>query len=97
MHLSSNQEQKASKSEVLNLGVATPFGGFTGIAGAHQKTQIFTLRFITVAKLQLWSSNKNHLMAGATTTRGTLFKCCSIRKVENHCSKSSLARFFSEN
>ena len=28
------------------------------------KTQIFTLQFVTVAKLQLWSSNNNNFMIG---------------------------------
>lgn len=34
--------------------------------------QLFTLRFITVAKLQLWSSNKITMVEG--TTWGTLFE-----------------------
>ena len=35
---------------------------FSGVAWDHQKSQIFALPFITVAELQLWSSNKNYLM-----------------------------------
>ena len=45
---------------------------------------IFTLWFMTVAKLQLQSSNKNNFMVGVPTT---VLKGHSIRKVENHCSK----------
>lgn len=47
--------------------------------------QIFTLRFIGVAKLQLWSSNEIISWLGVTTTWGTVLKRCGIRKVENHC------------
>lgn len=48
--------------------------------------QIFTLQFIPVAKLQLWSSNKIILWLGVTTTCGTVLKGCSTRKVESHYS-----------
>ena len=51
--------------------------------------QIFTLWFITLAKLQLWSSNKIILWLGVTTLWGTVLKGCSNRKVENHCSRLS--------
>jgi hypothetical protein len=37
-----------------------PFGG---LYIRHSAYQIFTLLLITVAKLQLWSSNKNNFMA----------------------------------
>jgi hypothetical protein len=52
--------------------------------------QIFCISYTymiikTVAKLQLWSSNKIILWLGVTTTRRTVLKGHSIRKVENHC------------
>lgn len=47
--------------------------------------QIFPFLFITVAKLELCSSNENDVMVGVTTTQGTVLKGCSTRKVENHC------------
>ena len=36
---------------------------FTGVTKDYQKTQIFTLWFITLAKLELWSSSKNNFVA----------------------------------
>lgn len=53
---------------------------FTGVA-----YQMFTLPFIIMAKLQLWSSNEIILWLGVNITRGTLLKGSRIRKVENHC------------
>lgn len=47
------------------------------------KTQTFTLWFETLARLQLWSSNKSNFVAGGHAIWG---KGCSIRKAENHCS-----------
>lgn len=49
------------------------------------KKHTFTMRFITTAKLQLWSRNKNNFMVGVTTTWGTVLKGHGIRKFENHC------------
>ena len=49
--------------------------------------QIFTLWFITVAKLQLWSSNENAFMVGGHYKRGTVLKGVVIGKVESHWSK----------
>lgn len=68
---------------VLNLWVMTPLVSkdfFIGVA-----YQIFTLPFIIVAKLQLWSRNEIILWLGVNTTRRTLLKGSSVRKVENHC------------
>ena len=48
---------------------------------------IFTLWFIIVAKLQLWSNSKNNFTVGEQHKWGTVLKDGSIRKVENHCSK----------
>jgi hypothetical protein len=51
----------------------------------HWKTQIFTLQFITVTKLQLCSSNKNNFMVGGLCNmRKTVLKGSSIREVERH-------------
>jgi hypothetical protein len=44
------------------------------------------MQFITVAKLQLQSSNRNNVMVGGvTTTGGTVSRGLSTRKFENHC------------
>ena len=55
-------------------------------------SKIFKLWFITVAKLQLWSSNKNNFTIGVTTTWEIVLKCHSIRKVETHCSRETELR-----
>ena len=57
------------KAEVLKLWVATPLGLkklFKRVAKDYGETQVFTLQFITVAKLQLGSSNKNNVMVGVS-------------------------------
>jgi hypothetical protein len=46
--------------------------------------QIFTLCFMTVVKLQLWSS-KIILWSGVTITWGIVLKGYNIRKVESYC------------
>jgi hypothetical protein len=53
-------------------------------------SKIFKLWFITVAKLQLWRSNKNNFTIGVTTTWEIVLKCHSIRKVENHSARTIL-------
>lgn len=55
--------------------------------------QIFTSWFVTVAKLQVWSSNKKIYSWVVKITWGTLWKGCSIRKVEDHCSKENCFPF----
>ena len=59
---------------VLSRWVTTPLGiGGTVSQGSHIRYpayQIFTLQSITVAKLQLGSSNKNNFMVEVTTTWG---------------------------
>ena len=55
-------------SMVLNLGVAIPWEGVEHDPRDHRETQMFTLQFITVAKLQLGSSNEVILRLGVTTT-----------------------------
>jgi hypothetical protein len=49
--------------------------------------EIFTLWFVTEAKLQLWSSNGIIVWLGVTTTWGTVLKDFSIKKVASHCKK----------
>ena len=46
------------------------------------------LWFITVAKLQLWSSNEIILWLGVTTKWETVSKGHSLRKGKNNCSKT---------
>lgn len=46
--------------------------------------QIFTLQFMTIAKLQWWSSNKIMLCLGVSTPWETVLKGGSLRKAENH-------------
>ena len=67
------------------LGGGVSNDPLTGVARGHRKMQIFPFLFITVAKLELCRSNENDVLVGVTTTRGTVLKGCSIRKVENHC------------
>lgn len=49
--------------------------------------QIFTLPFVTAAKLQLWCSNKAVLQLGVSTTGGTLLQGRRTGKAENCCSR----------
>jgi hypothetical protein len=78
---------------VLNLWVTTSMGVkqlFSQRSSIrYPACQIFTLQSITVAKLQLWSSSKNNLELGVTTTRGTVLgKGHRIRKVKDCCFRS---------
>ena len=52
----------------------------------HPAYQIFTLWFISVAKLQLWSSNEVILWLGVTTAWGTVLNGWNIGKAENQWS-----------
>jgi hypothetical protein len=53
---------------------------------------MFILQLITKEKSQLGSSNENNLrLGGVTTTRGTVLKGRSVRKVENRCSGDNIA------
>ena len=54
---------------------------------------IFTLRVITVAKLQLWGSTKNSIIVGRSTTWGTVLKNWSTKKVENHGPRASCSEY----
>ena len=51
---------------------------------------IFTLQFITVAKLQSWSSNKVIYGVGGHNNMKNCIKSHNIRKVENHRCKQIL-------
>ena len=56
MSKESLKQMKDASRTVLNLCVVGLLGlkdPFTGVTEEHCKTQIFTLQFITVAKLQL--------------------------------------------
>lgn len=44
--------------------------------------KVFTLLFITAAKLQLQNGKENNFTAGATTEGGTVLKACSIEKIQ---------------
>lgn len=70
---------------VLNLYVVTPLASFIKLLSP----KIITLWFITLTKLQLWTSRKNNLVLGVTTTWRILLKDHNIRKVENHRYKLS--------
>jgi len=53
--------------------------------------QIFTFWFLTVAKLQLWSSKVAILQSWVSSTAwGNVLKCHRIRKAENHCPAEGL-------
>ena len=74
----------SGKTVILNLWAMTPL--LLNDAFARVTCQIFTLWFITVAKIQLWSSNENYFILGGHHKMGNcILKDCSIRKVENHC------------
>ena len=87
------QDQPDSRAAVLNLGASTPLGESNDpLQGSHiiyPICQVFTLRFVTVAKLQVWNSNEIILWLKVTTTWGTLLKGCSVRKVESHCLRAT--------
>ena len=51
--------------------------------------QIFTLRFVTVAKLQLWRRNEDVVWFEVTTAWGIVLWDLCIGKVENHWPKST--------
>lgn len=58
------QSSQGARTVVLNLWVATPTAPPpTGLAYDHQKTQIFTLQFITLEKLVMKVTN--NFMVGA--------------------------------
>ena len=65
---------------VLSLWVMTPLVRW-GSHSWYSTYQIFTLKFITVTKLQLWSSSEIILWLWVSTTWGTALKCRSRRKV----------------
>jgi hypothetical protein len=80
---------------VLYLWVTTLWGTnnpFTGFAYDHRKTQVLTLRVITVTKLHLGSSNKNNFMVGNHHNMRKCFKGPQHRTVENHCSNTAWVR-----
>lgn len=52
-------------------------------SGKQLSPKTFILRFIAVAKFQLWCSNKNHSMVAGH--HSAVLKGLSTRKVENHC------------
>ena len=69
-----------SRAVVLSLWVATPLWSNSNFMGVVY--QIFTLRFITVAKSQLRSRNETSLWLGHHSMRNCI-KGHSIRRVEN--------------
>jgi len=69
-----------SKALVLSLWVTTPLGG--GVT-----YNVSTLWLIIVEKYSYEVAAKYFYGWRVTTTWGTVFKVCSVRKVENHCSK----------
>jgi hypothetical protein len=74
-----------SRTAVLNLLVVTLL--------ANSFPKIFTLQFVTVAKLQSWSSKGNNFYGwGITTTWETVLKGHSIRKVDNNGSRAFMAK-----
>lgn len=57
--------------------------------GKPLSPNIFTLRFITVAKLRLLGSNKtNFVVEGHHNRKNCVLKGQSVGKVENHCSRA---------
>lgn len=66
---------------IFNLWIATPLTNL-------YLQMYFALWFLIVTKLQSRSSNEMILWVGVTTTCGTVLKGRSIRKVEDHCTKT---------
>lgn len=60
------EEKKAQRS--VSLILIQWYDLFTEVTRDHGKTQMFTLRFPTVAKSQSSSSNENSLMVGVGGT-----------------------------
>lgn len=75
-----------------------PFRGsnnpFTGVSKDHPADQIFTLQLLTVAQLQLGSSNKNYFMVGGAAQHEIALKVRSIRKVENSLTEANTPMCF---
>lgn len=77
----------ASEAMVLNLWVVTSWGQMTlsqRLLIRHPAHQIFKLQFITVARLQLRSSNQNNFTVGGHYKSRTVLRGHSTR---NHCYK----------
>ena len=71
-----SHEKLQARTEVLNLWDRTPYGAGCqktlpqGLYIRYPAYQIFILRFITAAKLQVWSSNENNFkVVGHHNTR----------------------------
>lgn len=60
------EEKKAQRS--VSLTLIQWYGILTEVTKDHGKTQMFTLRFLTVAKSQSSSSNENNFMVGVGGT-----------------------------
>jgi hypothetical protein len=84
---------------VFNLWVTTPLEGGATLSQGSPKTigKQKCLYYITVARLQLWSNNKNSFMVcvlgGVTTPWGSVLKGGSIRKNESHQRRGILAGY----
>lgn len=74
----------SSSTGFLNLSVETSPGIQQSF---HRPPKASYLGFIRVLKLELCISNEIILWLVVTTTWGTIFQHCIIRKVENHCPK----------
>ena len=89
--VTSKSTKSVSGSAVLNLYRLRPLWRLDNLSqGSHIRYpayQIFILRFITVAKLQLWSSSERILWLWVTTACRTVLKGHSAKKVENHWSR----------
>lgn len=61
---------------VHNLWVMTPTN--------YPKPQVFTLQFISAAKLPFWSSNKSNFMIGVTTSRESVLKDSALERLRTN-------------
>lgn len=77
-------KKKALKQRSSTCGSRPPQGSNNPFTGVTDEI----LQFITITKLQLRNGNRyNFIVGGATTTRGTVSKGHSIRKVGRPCSR----------
>lgn len=65
---------------ILNLWVDTPLWVHISDIPAYQ---IFNLMILNTSKIIVTRYQRNNVMVGVTTTRGTALKSHSIREVEN--------------
>lgn len=78
-------EWRGTKAMILNLWVVTLWGRSNDLSQGSPGKQIFTSWLITVARLQIQSSNKNNVTVEVTTAWRPVLKGSSVRKGKSCC------------